>query len=140
MQAALMFEVLMYLNSYYFGIFSTWEFITYMFKLYYKGYEYNLEKNMYKVVTECLTYLFFCITEICRIYMGRKSDTSDKPIFIIISLILMIPSSACIIHLLFGQIFIARLERMLCGFQLLMVSCELFFGLIHLCTFRTDKY
>ncbi len=131
-----MFEVLMYLNSYYFGIFAIWEFITYMFKLHYKGGCYSSND----VITECSTYVFFCITEICRIYIGRKSDTTDKPILIIISLILIIPSSGCVIYLFFWQIFIARLEQMLCGFQLVMETSELFFGLIHLCTYKKNKY
>lgn len=131
-----MFEVLMYLNSYYFGIFSIWEFITYMIKLALRNQTYHSDI----IIRESLVYLLFCLTEIFRIYFGRKSDTSDKPVFMIISIILVFPSCGCVVYLLFEQICIIRLEKMLCGFQLVLLSCELFFGLIHLFTYRKDKY
>lgn len=141
MQAALMFEVLMYLNSYYFGLFTIWEFITYMIKLVFKGNTlYFKEENASEVMAECIVFFLFCIFEIGRIYLGRKSDSTDKPVYIIFSLLLVIPSSGSVIYLLFEQLHIVRLERMLCSFQLLMEICELFFGLIHLITYKGDKY
>lgn len=132
-----MFEVLMYLNSYYFGIFAVWEVITYVLKVI-KQCAYDGKD--YEIILECMTFVFFCITEVCRIYFGRKSDTSDKPVFIIISLLLVIPSIACTIFLLQWQISVIRLEIMLIGFQLVIVGCEVFFGVIHLCTYKADKY
>lgn len=132
-----MFEVLMYLNSYYFGIFSIWELITYIIKLILRNRTYS-ESEV--VIRESLVYFSFCVTEIFRIYFGRKSDTSDKPVFMIISIVLIIPSAACVSYLLIYQICIIRLEKMLCGFQIVLLVCELFFGLIHLFTYRRDKY
>lgn len=138
MQAALMFEVLMYLNSYYFGIFAIWEVITYVFKVCKRESAYKGKTT--DIIIECSVFFFFCIAEICRIYIGRKSDTSDKPFFIIFSLILVIPSTACTLFFLKGQICTIRLEDMLIDFQLVILSCEVFFGLIHLCTYKADKY
>lgn len=137
MQAALMFEVLMYLNSYYFGIFAIWEVITYVFKVCKRAEVYN---DKYKIMIDCGVFFFFCLTEVGRIYSGRKSDTSDKPLFIILSLLSVIPSMACTIYLLRGQICTIRLEDMLIGFQIFIESCEVFFGIIHLCTYKADKY
>ena len=137
MQAALMFEVLMYLNSYYFGIFAIWEVITYVFKVCKRQEVYS---DKYKIMIDCGVFFFFCLTEVGRIYSGRKSDTSDKPLFIILSLLSVIPSMACTIYLLRGQICTIRLEDMLIGFQIFIESCEVFFGIIHLCTYKADKY
>lgn len=141
MQAALMFEVLMYLNSYYFGLFTIWEFITYLIKLAFKGNTtYFKDDNASKMMVECAVFFLFCIFEMGRIYLGRKSDSTDKPVYIIFSLLLVIPSSGSVIYLLFEQLVIVRLEKMLCCFQLLMEICELFFGVIHLITYKADKY
>lgn len=138
MQAALVFEVLMYLNSYYFGLFTIWEFVTYLIKTVVKESDYH--GNTTKVWIECVVFLLFCFFEAGRLYLGRKSDSCDKPIYIVFSLLLVIPTSGAVVYLLECQVFSVRLETMLCSFQLFLEVFELFFGLVHLVTYRADKY
>lgn len=72
MNAGLMYEILMYLNSFYFGLFATFKVCVSVLKSIYLPYEDNTQ------IREAGVFLGMCSLEIVRIILGRRSSLSDR--------------------------------------------------------------
>lgn len=71
MNTSLTYEILMYLNSFYFGMFATCEIGMGTLKA------VNLDYSKPVLIRESLVLLFLCLLESVRIYLGTKGSLSE---------------------------------------------------------------
>lgn len=118
--SSLTYEILMYLNSFYFGMFAVSEF------------SINLCKAVKitsvpssTVLGEFAVLFFLIITESGRIYLGRKGNLTERGLPMVLGILLTIPSALATLFFLHWQYQPLRLERILCGIQLVLHATEL---------------
>ncbi|XP_029670858.1 transmembrane protein 216-like [Formica exsecta] len=117
--SSLTYEILMYLNSFYFGMFAVCELGMGLFKA------ANLPSpGTSKTVTEFALLLFLMATEGGRIYLGRKGNLTERGIPILIGIVLTIPSILATLYFLLWQSRVLRLEVILCSIQLVLLISE----------------
>lgn len=75
MNASLIYEILMYLNSFYFGMYALFEIGVGVLKAI--GLNYNTQE----LTREGCILLALCIVETIRIVLGRKSSLSDRGMY-----------------------------------------------------------
>ncbi|KAM0729487.1 Transmembrane protein 216 [Formica fusca] len=117
--SSLTYEILMYLNSFYFGMFAVCELGMGLFKA------ANLPSpGTSKTVTEFALLFFLMATEGGRIYLGRKGNLTERGIPIFIGIVLTIPSILATLYFLLWQSRVLRLEVILCSIQLVLLISE----------------
>lgn len=117
--SSLTYEILMYLNSFYFGMFAVCELGMGLFKA------ANLPSpGTTKTVTEFALLFFLMATEGGRIYLGRKGNLTERGIPILIGIVLTIPSILATLYFLLWQSRVLRLEVILCSIQLVLLISE----------------
>jgi transmembrane protein 216 len=129
MNSSLMFEMLLYLNSFYFGMFGLCEFGMGLFKV------MNLPYPTGTVISEFLLLLFLCCNEFVRIFMGRKGNLTERGLPVLVSIGLTVPSILGVVYFLIWQTYVLRLEVVLCAIQLTLQGLELIFALLCLTYF-----
>lgn len=163
MSPSLMYEILMYLNSFYFGMFSACEVGMSVLK------SVNLAFPPGVMQKEIAILAGMIVIESFRIYFGRDGSLSDrgeapissptapgplswKPTLtvntnalsgwkIFSSVFLTIPSGAAVAFLLLGQVHKLRLEMILCSLMLVLQLTELVVAMLFFCTmFRPKSY
>lgn len=136
MEAPLMFEVLMYLNSYYFGMFSMFEFSLICAK--------SIDDAQKKAIsldelgTNMTVFVFLCLIEVFRTFLSRRENTADKAICVVLSLILTVPSAIGVLYFVLWQKRTFRLENILGCIQLVLQATQVFFGIVSLLTFKSS--
>lgn len=135
MNISLTFEVLLYLNSHYFGFFAFCELLMFAVKY------FNRNNNFERYQTDFSIFSFICIIEVFRIILARRGNLTDKKWTVFIALLLTIPSGAGILFLVFLQTTILRFEYTLCFIQLAMEILEIVNGILILLPFnKTSQY
>lgn len=118
--SSLIYEILMYLNSFYFGMFAVCEFGMGLFKV------ANFPSpGTSKTLTEFALLLFLMATEGGRIYLGRKGNLTERGIPILIGIVLTVPSMLATLYFLLWQSRVLRLEVILCSIQLVLLTSEM---------------
>lgn len=136
MEAPLMFEVLMYLNSYYFGMFSMFEFSL----ICAKSIDDAQKKIFYldELITNMTVFVFLCLIEVFRTFLSRRDNAADKAICVVLSLILTVPSAVGVLYFILWQPRTFRLENILGCIQLVLQATQVFFGIVSLLTFKSS--
>jgi transmembrane protein 216 len=135
MNSSLTYEILLYLNSFYFSMFAFCEFGMGIFKA------VNLPYPSGTLISELLLLLFLCCTEYVRIFMGHKGNLTERGFAVLVSIGLTIPSILGIMYFLTWQTYVLRLEVVLCAIQLTLQGLELAFALLCLVSFyRSGTY
>lgn len=117
--SSLTYEILMYLNSFYFGMFAICEVGMGIFKA------TTLQSpGFIKSITEFAMLAFLLTTEGCRIYLGRRGNLVERGIPMILGIILTIPSVLATMYFLLWQNYVLRLEVILCSIQLVLLVTE----------------
>ncbi|KAH0944572.1 hypothetical protein HN011_006453 [Eciton burchellii] len=125
--SSLTYEILMYLNSFYFGMFAVCELGMGLFKA------ANLpSRGTSTTLTEFALLLFLIVTESGRIYLGRKGNLTERGLPIFIGIILTVPSSLATLYFLLWQSCVLRLEMILCGIQLVLLASEMIIAVMYL--------
>lgn len=123
--SSLTYEILMYLNSFYFGMFAVCELGMGLFKA------TNLPSpNSGTTIIEFILLLFLITTEGGRIYLGRKGNLTERGLPIILGILLSIPSVLATLYFLFWQNYVLRLEMILCSIQLVLIVTELIISIL----------
>ncbi|XP_078036074.1 transmembrane protein 216 isoform X2 [Augochlora pura] len=103
--SSLTYEILMYLNSFYFGMFAVCELGMGFFKA------ANLPSpGTSTTLTEFALLFFLIVTEGARIYLGRKGNLTEHGLPILIGVVLTVPSSLATLYFLIWQNYVLRLE------------------------------
>ena len=129
MNSSLTYEILLYLNSFYFGMFVLCEFGMGLFKA------INLPYPTGTIVSEFMLLLFLCCTEAMRIFLGRKGNLTERSFCVLVSIVLTGPSIFAVVYFLIWQTYVLRLEVVLCAIQLTLEGFELAFALLCLVKF-----
>lgn len=129
MNSSLTYEILLYLNSFYFGMFALCEFGMGIFKA------VNLPYPTGTMVSEFVLLVFLCCTEAIRIFLGRKGNLTERSFCVLVSIALTGPSVFGVLYFLIWQTYVLRLEVVLCAIQLTLQGLELAFALLCLVTF-----
>ncbi|PNF23604.1 hypothetical protein B7P43_G04944 [Cryptotermes secundus] len=129
MNSSLIYEILLYLNSFYFGMFALCEFGMGIFKA------VNLPYPTGTVISEFLLLLFLCCTEFVRIFLGRKGNLTERGLAVLVSIGLTVPSIFGVLYFLIWQTYVLRLEVVLCAIQLILQGLEVGFALLCLLSF-----
>lgn len=137
MEAPLMFEVLMYLNSYYFGMFSMFEFSLICAKSVDEYNQKNVAYTLNEFGTNMTVFVFLCLIEVFRTFLSRRDNAADKAICVVLSLILTVPSAVGVLYFVLWQKKIFRLENILGCIQLVLQATQVFFGIVSLLTIKS---
>ncbi|KAI4486412.1 transmembrane protein 216-like [Polistes fuscatus] len=125
--SSLTYEILMYLNSFYFGMFAVCELGMGLFKA------ANLPSpGTSTTLTEFALLFFLIATEGARIYLGRKGNLTERGLPILIGIFLTFPSSLATLYFLFWQNYVLKLEVILCSIQLVILALELIISVMYL--------
>lgn len=133
-----MFEVLMYLNSYYFGMFSMFEFSLIIAKAIDDASEKKPGYELNELGTNLTVFVFLCLIEVFRTFLSRRDNAADKAICIVLSLVLTVPSAVGVLYFLLWQRRTFRLENILGCIQLVLQATQVFFGIVSLLTFKSS--
>ncbi|XP_055306146.1 uncharacterized protein LOC129570523 [Sitodiplosis mosellana] len=126
--ASLAYEILMYLNSFYFGLLAFVELGVFIYKLVKLGKRYSLIPT---TLIWDVGYLFgTTLLETIRIYLGRKSSLSKHGWQVIVSVILTFPCMAGIWYLIYFQEVSIQLEIILCALELMLQFTEIVYATI----------
>ncbi|KAL6256129.1 transmembrane protein 216-like [Pogonomyrmex barbatus] len=118
--SSLTYEILMYLNSFYFGMFAVCELGMGLFKA------TNMPSpGMNKTLMEFALLVFLIVTESGRIYLGRRGNLTERGLPIFIGIVLTVPSSLATLYFLLWQYYVLRLEVILCSIQLALLVSEM---------------
>ncbi|XP_011314528.1 transmembrane protein 216-like isoform X1 [Fopius arisanus] len=118
--SSLTYEILMYLNSFYFGIFALSELTMGIIK----AIEIP-SPNSGTTITEFSLLIFLVATEGGRVYLGRKGNLTGKGLLILLGIALTIPCVLANLYFLFWQSCVFRLEVILCSIELVLLTSEL---------------
>ncbi|XP_012275581.1 transmembrane protein 216 [Orussus abietinus] len=120
MNSSLTYEILMYLNSFYFGMFAVCEVGMGVFKA------VKLPSpGTGTTLAEFALLLFLLATESGRIYLGRKGNLMERGLPILLGIVLTVPSALATLYFLIWQNYVLRLEVILCSIQLVLLASEL---------------
>lgn len=133
MNSSLTYEILLYLNSYYFWMFAICELGVGIFKV------SNLPYPFGTFITEVIMFTLLCCIEAARIFMGHKGNLTESSYPVMVSLILTIPSSIGVLYFLLWQTYVIRLEVVLCGIQLTLLSLEIIFATVCIVSFYRNR-
>ncbi|XP_060524857.1 transmembrane protein 80-like [Cylas formicarius] len=132
---SLTFEVLLYLNSYYFGLFAICEIGMNIVKY------INFSDELGHFPTDFGVLISLCILEIFRIIIARRGNLTEKNLLIILAVLLTIPSVVGVLYLMIWQSEVLRFEYIICAIQLGLCLIEIVTGI--LCLFpccKTPEY
>eukprot|EP00095_Tigriopus_kingsejongensis_P010473 snap_masked-scaffold1269_size51662-processed-gene-0.3 protein:Tk10473 transcript:snap_masked-scaffold1269_size51662-processed-gene-0.3-mRNA-1 annotation:"transmembrane protein 80" len=125
MDYSLTFELLLYVNIFYFGLYSALEFglIVYKgFKL--PSYQFS-SKNL---INELILLTFLVIFETIRLILGQKHETTDfdKDLNAVFRLmVLTVPNMYLVAYFTFWQTYVTRIELALGGIMLIFQASQM---------------
>lgn len=89
--SSLAYEILLYINSFYFGLFATCELGTLILKSVLIGVKYDdMEKNRTRLGQDYGVLVALFIIEAARLFLGRKGSLSERGIIYICIIIILI--------------------------------------------------
>ncbi|KAG6449056.1 transmembrane protein 216 [Manduca sexta] len=125
---SLAYEILLYLNTFYLGMFFLCEVAMGILKVINVPYPENT------IQTETGIFFALCIVEVLRIFLGRRGNLTNKKVPVFFSILLTIPSTVGVIYFIIYQTYILRLEYIWCVVMLLFHGLELTFALLFIFT------
>ncbi|XP_017769042.1 PREDICTED: transmembrane protein 216-like [Nicrophorus vespilloides] len=133
MNVGLTFEVLLYLNSYYFGLFAVCEIGINVVKA--------INQPLPSFGTDLGILLGVCVLEVFRVIIARKGNLTEKWWSVFAALLFTVPSALGVVYFLLWQSFVIRFEYIMCAIQLTLQAMEIFFGILVLLPIcKTPEY
>lgn len=134
-RSSLPYEILLYLNGWYFGLFFVCECLLYAFK----GETLPYADGV--LPAEIILLLVLAAIEAFRLFFARKGNLTERIVGVIVSILLSIPSILGAIFYLYWQTYVMRADVILAGIQLGFIGLQLVFGIIAIITFaRATPY
>ncbi|XP_041985141.1 transmembrane protein 216-like [Aricia agestis] len=126
--SSLAYEILLYLNSFYLGMFFVCEVAMGILKAINVSYPEN------SLMTEAGIFCAMCLVEVVRIFLGRRGNLASKKVPVFFSVLLTIPSAVGVCYFLIYQTYILRLEYIWCAVMLMFHALELTFAILFILT------
>ncbi|CAH1379894.1 transmembrane protein 216-like [Tenebrio molitor] len=134
MNTSLTFEVLLYLNSYYFGLFAVCE--TGMNVVKYMNFP-----DLKHFSTDFGILMAVCVIELFRVILARKGNLTERKWPVLVAIFLTMPSLAGVLYLMIWQSHTLRFEYIICGIQVGLQFVEIVTGILCLLPFcKTPEY
>ncbi|XP_049880906.1 uncharacterized protein LOC126377239 [Pectinophora gossypiella] len=137
--ASLAYEILLYINSFYFGLFAMCELGTLILKSVVIIDKYNDDTDPTKLDPlklgqdyGMLVGLF--VIEAARLLLGRKGSLKERDIPVMFSVLLTIPSIIGVLYLLIWQVVVLRIEYIWCTLMLCIQLLEFVFAVMFVVT------
>ncbi|XP_067613819.1 transmembrane protein 216 [Eurosta solidaginis] len=121
---ALGYEVLIYLNSFYFGMFACCELSMGLLKA------INLSYQEEVLIRDSIVLIGLCILETIRLILGRRGSLADKSCPVIFSVLLIVPCFFGIAYILLLQEYKLRLEYVLCTLMIGLYLAEIWYAIL----------
>ncbi|XP_004537163.1 transmembrane protein 216 [Ceratitis capitata] len=118
------YEVLIYLNSFYFGMFACCELSMGLLKAINLSYPNNVLARDSGVV------IGLCILETIRIILGRRGSLAEKSWQVILSVFLTVPCFFGVAYILLLQEYKLRLEYVLCTLEIGLYLTEVWYAIL----------
>lgn len=139
--ASLAYEILLYINSFYFGLFATCELGTLILKSVLIIEKYEVEKDPSKLGQDYGVLVGLFIIEAARLILGRKGSLSERDLPVMVSVLLTVPSIIGVLYLLIWQNVVLRIEYIWCTLMLSLQSLEFMFAMMFIATMcRAPSY
>ncbi|XP_052244333.1 transmembrane protein 216-like isoform X1 [Dreissena polymorpha] len=134
-RSSLPYEVLLYLNGWYFGLFFICEILLFA----YKGETLPYANGV--LAAEVILVFILAGIEALRLFFARKGNLTEKIVGVIVSILLSIPALLGAIFYLYWQTYVTRADIIISAIQLAFIGLELIFGIISIITFaRATPY
>ncbi|XP_026498768.1 transmembrane protein 216-like [Vanessa tameamea] len=131
--SSLAYEILLYLNSFYLGMFFVCEIAMGILKAINVSYPENA------LWTEAGIFCVLCLVEVIRIFLGRRGNLASKKVPVFFSVLLTIPCAVGVCYFLIYQTYILRLEYIWCAVMLMFHALELTFAILFIFTVCKDQ-
>ncbi|EDW80969.1 uncharacterized protein Dwil_GK11811 [Drosophila willistoni] len=118
------YEVLIYLNSFYFGMFACCEMAMGLLKA------INLSYTGHTLMQDSAVMISFIVLETIRLIMGRKGSLAERGWTAILSVFLTAPCFLGVSYLLLLQTYRLRLEYCLCTLQIALYLTEVWYAIV----------
>ncbi|XP_034475666.1 uncharacterized protein LOC117782743 [Drosophila innubila] len=118
------YEVLIYLNSFYFGMFACCEMAMGLLKA------INLSYTGHALAQDSAIMISFIVLETLRLIMGRKGTLAERGWSAILSVFLTIPCFVAVLYLLILQTYKLRLEYCLGTLQIALYLTEVWYAIV----------
>uniref|UniRef100_A0A2A4JGN0 Transmembrane protein 216 n=1 Tax=Heliothis virescens TaxID=7102 RepID=A0A2A4JGN0_HELVI len=126
--SSLAYEILLYINSFYFGLFATCELGTLILKSVLIIEKYEVDQDPTKIGRDYGVLVGLFIIEATRLILGRKGSLSEKDLPVIFSVLLTVPSIMGVLYLLIFQVVVLRIEYIWCTLMLCIQTLEFIFA------------
>ncbi|KAJ8315020.1 hypothetical protein KUTeg_007170 [Tegillarca granosa] len=128
-RSSLPYQVLLYINAWYFGFFFLCEILIFIFK----GETLPYAENV--LPAEVILVFILAGIEALRIFFAQKGNLTERIPGVVVSILLSIPAILGAIFLLLWQTYVLRIDVILAAIQLAFLGLELIFGIISIITF-----
>ncbi|KAH8310626.1 hypothetical protein KR044_002254 [Drosophila immigrans] len=118
------YEVLIYLNSFYFGMFACCEMAMGLLKA------INLSYTGHSLAQDSAVMISFIVLETLRLIMGRKGTLAERGWTAILSVFLIAPCFLGVSYLLVLQTYKLRLEYCLGTLQIALYLTEVWYAIV----------
>ncbi|KAL0811440.1 hypothetical protein ABMA28_009841 [Loxostege sticticalis] len=132
--SSLAYEILLYINSFYFGLFATCELGTLILKSVLIIEKYGIDKDPTKIGQDYGVLLGLFVIEAIRLILGRKGSLSERDVPVMFSVLLTIPSMMGVLYLLVLQVVVLRIEYIWCTLMLSLQMLEFLFAAMFIAT------
>ncbi|KAK6171497.1 transmembrane protein 216 [Patella vulgata] len=128
-RSSLPYQILLYLNGWYFGLFFLAEILIYIFKAETLPFASNT------LAAEIILVFLLAGLEGLRLFFGRKGNLTEQTVGVIISVLLSVPAILGAVFILLWQTYVLRIDVILAAIQLAFIGLELIFGIISIISF-----
>ncbi|KAI8423064.1 hypothetical protein MSG28_014149 [Choristoneura fumiferana] len=129
---SLAYEILLYINSFYFGLFAACELGSLVLKSILIAPNYG--EGYYLIGRDYGVLLGLFVVEGIRLILGRKGSLSERDVPVMFSVVLTLPSIAGVLFLLLWQKVRLRIEYIWCTLMLCIQLLEFIFASMFIVT------
>ncbi|XP_022294102.1 transmembrane protein 216-like [Crassostrea virginica] len=134
-RSSLPYQILLYLNGWYFAFFFLCEILIYVYKNETLPYADNV------LPAEVILVFILAGIEALRIFFAQKGNLTERIMGVLVSIVLSIPAVLGTLYLILWQTYVLRVDVILAAIQAAFIGLELVFGIISMITFaRATPY
>ncbi|CAG5131564.1 unnamed protein product [Candidula unifasciata] len=128
-RSSLPYQILLYLNGWYFAFFFVCEILLFVFK----GQTLPYASNV--LAAEIILLFLLAIVEALRLFFGQKGNLTEQIVGVLVCVILSIPTVFGVLFYLLWQTYVLRVEIILTAIQLFFIGMEFILSIISIITF-----
>lgn len=128
-RSSLPYQILLFLNGWYFTFFFVCEILLFVFK----GETLPYASNV--LAAEIILLFLLAAVEALRLFFGRRGNLTEQILGVLVCVILSVASVFGVLFILLWQTYVLRVEVILAAIQLFFIGMEIIFGIISIITF-----